>query len=233
MTQPATSTQTPPINPTPTGNPDGTPKKWVGGKYASPEEMEVAIQTKDQEYVKLNEQHVQLKEKHETLTKVPAAYELPPEVELSPREKAVIERAAKNAGLTQDHFTKVAQEFHADEVSRRQSYEERRKELGDEKLNVISDYVKKNYPEKVQEVVFNEIIKDDEAMTQAMNDRDKRLNSSAPGMNTGSTNVPPSKFDGQAELIKARDEWYKNPTQANKDKYIDVARQVGEERYKK
>lgn len=235
---PATSTpngQTPPVNPTPTGatGEPTAPKKWVGGKYASPEEMEVAIQTKDQEYVKLNEQHSQIKEKYDSLTRVLDSYQIPENFQLSASERAILDRAAKKAGLTQDHYSKVVEEFHAEEVTRQQAYEDRRKQLGEEKLNVVSDYVKKFYPEKVQNVVFNEIIKDDEAMTQAMNDRDKRLNSSAPGMDAGSTNVPPPKYDGQGELLKARDEWYKNPTQANKDKYIEMARQVGETRYKK
>lgn len=209
------------------GAPATPPKKWAG-KFETPEALEEAYNNT----AKVHQENVDLKGKYESLTKVPERYSLPPEIKVSARETAILERAAKKAGLNQDHFTKMVEEFHIEENSKMQAIADRRKLIGEEKVNVVHDYVKKFYPEKVQDVLFNEIIKDDETMRQAMSDRDKRLNSQTPGINAGSTAIQ-ERYDGQAELLKRREAFTKNPSQKNKDAYIDMARQIGEVRFKK
>ena len=67
-------------------------------------------------------------------------------------------------------------------------------------------------------------------MKQAMEDRDKRLNSRVPGVDHGTTSGG-ERYDGQAELLKARAEAHKNPTEKNRKKYIDMAAEIGAVRY--
>ena len=203
------------------------PKKWAG-KYDTPEQLEEAYKGS----AKVFQENQELKSKVESMTKVPDQYVPPEHVKLSDQRKAYLDRAAKKAGLNQDHYNKMAEELHADELAQSNQFEERKKAIGQEKINLIEDYVKKNYPEKLHKTMFNEIIKDDEAMTQAMSDRDKRLNSKVPGVDQAGAGFEP-KYDGQAEVLKAREALRKNPSEANKKRYIDISRQVGEARFKK
>lgn len=131
-----------------------------------------------------------------------------------------------------EESTKKLQSIEENEQKRRNSFEERKKVLGDDKINILHDYTKKFLPEKLQEVALNKLIEDEEAMNQALKDRDNRLNSKAPGMNSGSTSTP-ERYDGQKDLLAAREEHRRHPTQKNREKYIDLCRQIGEERFKK
>lgn len=205
-----------------------TAKKWAG-KFDTPEALEEAYNTSG----KIHRENQELKDKYDSLTKVPEKYTLPETVKVTIREQALLDRAARKAGLNQEHYSKIVEEFHAEENSHMQALADRRKALGEEKINVIHDYVKKFYPAKLQDVMFNEIIKDDEAMSQAMSDRDKRLNSNVPGVDRGTTGGREEKYDGQAEMLKIRDEFQKHPTQKNKERYIAIQAQLGEARYGK
>ena len=104
-------------------------------------------------------------------------------------------------------------------------------ELGQDKLTIITDHIKKNYPESVQQAVLNQVIKDKTAMSDILKERDSRLNSQVPGMDRANQGSP-TKYDGEKELKEAAEAFRRNPSQKTKDRYIDVARQVGEERYK-
>lgn len=210
------------------GQEGGTPPKKWAGKFETPEALEEAYNNT----AKVHQENVELKGKYEALTKVPEKYTLPEAVKISSKEQAILERAAKKVGLNQEYFSKMAEEFHAEENAQMQAMADRRKAIGEEKVNVLHDYVKKFYPERVQDTLFRELIKDDEAMKQAMIDRDKRLNSRAPGIEGAGAGFQ-EKYDGQAELLKAREAYTKNPSQKNKDRYIDMARQIGEVRFKK
>ena len=143
---------------------EGTqPKKWAG-KFDTPEALEEAYNTTG----KVHQDNVELRKKYDDLTKVPEAYTLPETIKVTVKEQALLDRAARKAGLNQDHYSKMVEEFHAEENTKMQALADRRKALGEEKVNVIHDYVKKFYPAKLQDVMFNEIIKDDDAMKQAM-----------------------------------------------------------------
>lgn len=210
---------------TPTPVEPVTPRKWAG-KFDSPEALEEAYKNT----AKVYQENQEIKEKYQSLIKVPDTYSLPEDLILNAREREIIERAAKGAGLNQDHYVKIVQEFHADELAKKKALEERRKVVGEEKINVLHDYVQKFIPEKIREVVFNKLLEDDAAMSDAMNDRDKRLNSQAPGMNGASTSRP-SRYDGEKELIAAREEYRKYPNEKNRKRYIDMASEVGANRF--
>ena len=65
-----------------------------------------------------------------------------------------------------------------------------------------------------------------------MNDRDSKLNNRMPGMSQGSTSIQ-EKYEGQRDLTEMAKKYMKNPRDSKlKEKMIDVARQVGEGRFK-
>ena len=143
-----------------------------------------------------------------------------------------IKAIAKGAGLTQDQFVKTAKEMEARVRKGLEIAEQAKKDVGDEKITLISDHVKKNYPESLHQIIINQAIKDKTALADILKDRDTKLNSQVPGMEGAKVTDTPQKFDGQAELQKAATEYQKQPNQKNREKYIDLARQVGEERFK-
>lgn len=209
----------------------GEPKLWAG-KYKTPEELEAALIGKDKEYGKLYTEHGEIKKKYEEISSIPEQYEIPSDIALRESELSEIRAIAKNAGLTQAQFDRTAREMQARIQSNIEVLERRKKDIGDENLTILNDYVKKYYPENLQQAVLNQIIKDKNAMNDALKDRESRLNSSVPGMDRASTSGTPVRYDGEKELEKAHNEYHKRPTEANKKRYIELAAEVGAERYK-
>jgi hypothetical protein len=200
------------------------PKLWAG-KYKSPEDLEVAYKNVAGTF----EENRELKSKIESYSKAPDDYVIPSDITLRDQELVEIKQMAKNAGLTQDHFEKMTRDMHGKIQGQLNAFQEAKQSLGEEKLNVLTDYVKRTYPESLHETVLNKLIKDKTAMSDALNHRDKLLNSQTPGISSGSTTIP-QRYDGEAELQKIANEYRKRPTEATKAKYIDIARQVGEAR---
>lgn len=202
------------------------PKLWAG-KYKTPEELESAYKNVAGTY----EENKEIKKKLEEVTRVPEKYEPPQDVHLRDAELKEIISIAKNAGLTQQQFERTAREMQSRIQSNIEVIENNKKEIGEEKLTIIQDYVKKYYPENLQSAVFNQILKDKNAMSDALKDRDARLNSQAPGMNQAGSGAP-QKYDGQKDLYDAAEAYRKNPNAKTRAKYIDIARQTGDERFK-
>lgn len=201
------------------------PKLWAG-KYKTPEALEEAYKNSS----KVFNENSELKKQLETVTKAPDDYTVPEGVGLKEHELKEIKQIAKEAGLNQEHFAKMAKQMDAKIVLSKKSLEDAKTSLGEEKLNVLTDYVKKNYPETLHDTVLTKLIKDPNAMSDALKDRDKRLNSSVPGMGKASGSGP-DKYDGETELVKAANEYKKNKTPLNKQKYIKLAAEVGNARY--
>jgi len=199
------------------------PKLWAG-KYKSPEELETAYGHAVNAIREVSELKKQMI--------VPDDYSIPSDIALREVEAIEMKSMAKNAGLNQDHFEKMARDMHTRIQNNLTSFEESKKSLGEENLNVVTDYVKRTYPESLHDTVLTKLIKDKNAMSDAMRHRDQLLNSQVPGMSQGSTAAPPKSYDGKLELEKAAIEYRKRPTETNKEKYIDIARQVSEARKK-
>lgn len=207
----------------------GETKLWAG-KYKTPEEMEEALIGKDKEYGKLYNEHGEIKKKYEEISAIPETYTAPADVTLREAELAEIRAIAKSSGLTQAQFEKTAREMQQRIQTNIEALDNRKKEIGQENLNVLTDYVKKYYPESLQQAVLNQIIKDKNAMSDALKDRESRLNSAVPGMDRASSGSGSQQRDGDRELKEAHDAYHKNPNSRNRQKYIDLAREVGEER---
>jgi hypothetical protein len=201
-------------------------KLWAG-KYQTPEEMEAAIAAKDKEYSKLYNEHQTIKNE----TQIPASYRNPDGLDLDANDTKEIQALAQEAGLTQAQYERTAKAMASKYKAIESEFENSKQEIGEEKLTILQDYVKKFYPESLHNTVLTKIIKDKQAMNDALKDREARLNSQAPGMSSGGGGQAP-KYDGQAECLEAAKAYHKNPTQANRQKYINVCNEVGAERFK-
>lgn len=166
--------------------------------------------------------------------KAPDTYEIPSDVSFEGNQFDELKAIAKNADMSQLQFEKTAREMHNRVVSNKkaveQFYNERKSTIGEEKLNLLSDYVEKYYPPYAREIILDKLIKDDSAMSDALKDRDTRLNTQAPGMGDGRGSTP-ERYEGDSELRAAAMAAQKNPRDHKaREKYINLAREVGHAR---
>lgn len=204
------------------------PKLWAG-KYKSVEDLEEAYKNSSRVF----NENKELQTKLDTLTKVPDDYETPNDISLRAAELAEIKAIAKGAGLTQEQFVRTAKEMEIRVRKGLETADQAKKEVGDEKITLITDHVKKNYPESLHQIIINQAIKDKSTLADIMKERDTKLNSKAPGLEGAHvTDKEPNKFDGKTELEDAAKAYQRQPNEKNRNRYIDLARQVGEERFK-
>lgn len=207
---------------------DETPKLFAG-KYKTVEELEEGYRNS----LKVHVENKELKDKYERAVSVPETYTVPAGLGLRESEIDEIKRIAKESSLTQEQFEKTARSMEDRLKAQREAFDEARKEIGQDKLILIEDHIKKNYPESIQQVILNTTIKDKKAMDDILKERDAKLDSRVPGIDaSGNTNARGNSFDGQAEMAKAATEYERHPTQANKDRLIRLANEVGNERFK-
>lgn len=206
----------------------GSEPKLFAGKYKTVEELEEGYKAS----LKVHLENKELKEKYDEATAVPEHYSIPEGIGLREVELSEISQIAQSSGLTQAQFERTARAMEGRIKSQRESFDKARKEIGDERLVLIEDYVKKTYPESLQQPVLNHIIKDKQAMDDALKHRDKLLDSRVPGMEGAGNQGKKQTYDGQKDVMEAAREFERNPTQANKDRYIALAAEVGNERFK-
>ncbi len=198
-------------------------KKW-GGKFDTPEEMEKAYNNT----AKVYQENQELKKQLEDRAKAPDDYKVTDTVKMSEGELKGLKELAKKAGLTQDQFLRTAEEIQQITKSQLESFEVRKKSIGDDQMIKLQDYVKKVSPgnEALQASMLNTLINDENARTRAFEHRSKLLNTGAPGMSSGNTIDLSKKTDGKAELLKMRKEMAANPRDTDlQKKYIEKARE--------
>lgn len=205
----------------------GEPKLYAG-KYKSVEELEKAYNHSATAIREAKEAASKLTEQY----KVPDNYEAPQDLSMRDSELEEVRGIAKKAGLTQHQFHETAREMQARIKAQIDATESAKTAIGSEKLAVINDYVDRFYPESLRPTVLNKIIRDGNAMSDALKHRDSILNSTAPGLSEGSTGATESRYDGQSELMKAANQFAKTKNAADKERYIKLAAEVGAERFK-
>ena len=112
---------------------------------------------------------------------MPDDYQVPGEVTLHDNDVAQLKAAAKNSGLTQAQFEKLALAQTQSVKAQVDAFENAKKEVGADNLNLLQDFLAKTYPEKVAERMLKEAIKDKDLRAQLLDQRTKLLNSSVPG----------------------------------------------------
>lgn len=197
--------------------PTSEPMKLYAGKYKSIQELEKAYTNSSTVF---NENRA-LKEKY----KVPENYVIP-EVSLPETVINDLQQLAKSAGFNQEQFDKTLVSIHEQKKQQQTQLESKKQQLGDQ-LKVVEDYVMKNYPHALYDTILTTLLGDENAMSDAMKHRDQVLNSQVPGLNNQRGNFSDT-YDGKAELINLAREYEKNPTEINKKRYINLAKEVAE-----
>ena len=153
--------------------------KLYAGKFKTVEELEAGYNNS----AKVYQENEDLKKRFEETTKVPEDYQVPESVNLHDNDIAKLKQAAKNSGLTQAQFEKLAIAQTQSVQSQVESFENAKKEVGSDTLNLLQDFLNKTYPDKVAEKMLKEAIKDKDLRSQILDQRTKMLNSSVPGSN--------------------------------------------------
>lgn len=198
------------------------PERKYAGKYATVEELEEAYKSS----AAIFEENKTLKKKLEA----PGEYEVPSELTLPAEELQAIKAIAKNANLTQEQFLKTAQDMQTRIHTRQKSYEDQRAAVGEENLNVLTEYVKKNYPASLHDTILSSAIRNNKTREELMSDRGQRLNSQIPGGGNAGIGGGGDKKenDTRNHLIKLREAHMEDPRDPKKkEAYIQGCREVG------
>ena len=196
------------------------PPKLYAGKYKNVEELEKAYKNSAEVF---NENKI-LQEKLKSY-EVPENYSLP-EVSLAEPVLNDIQKLAKSSGLNQEQFNKTLVSMQEQQRQYQNQLEERKKQLGSQ-LKVVEDYVTKTYPPSLHNTVLNTLLGDENAMSDAMKHRDQVLNSQVPGLSNQRANLS-DPYKGRTELLNIAKEYQKNPTEKNRNRYINLAQEVAE-----
>jgi hypothetical protein len=155
-----------------------TDVKLYAGKFKTVEELEAGYKNSLPTF----QENEQLKAKLEEFTKVPDNYLNPSDVELEANRIADIQARAKIAGMTQAQYEKFVRDDKARVDAHQGAFEAARKEVGEETINLLKDYVGKNYPKELEDSMLKTFIGNKAARDAALNHRSQLLNSQTPGM---------------------------------------------------
>ena len=166
---------------------DDAPKLYAG-KFKSVEDLEHGYKQNSGLYQRNKELEAELQK----LRSVPDDYSVPKDVALRDSQLNELKMIAKRAGLSEEQFAGAAQALNDNASQQMADFSERKESLGEEKLNLLKGFVEKNFngfDDNFRETVFNQIIRDDKNMSDAMQQREQQLNSQVPGM-SGTAGVP-------------------------------------------
>ncbi len=179
-------------------------EKLYAGKFKTVEELEAGYKNSAIIY----DENQNLKTKVSELSTIPENYLNPSDVELDQNRIADIQARAKETGMTQAQYEKFVRSDKARVDKNKESFVNMKKEVGEQTLNILTDYVSKNYPKELQENMLNTFIVNKDARAAALNHRTQLLNNNIPGMNRpAQTNYNVS----QEDVAKAYAAKEKNP----------------------
>lgn len=153
-------------------------EKMYAGKFKSVEELEEGYKSS----AKVFQENQDLKKKLDELSSVPDDYMTPKEVGLNEDSLKEIKAVAKNSGLTQVQYEKLARETFSRVSHNVAAFETAKKEVGADNINLMQDYLKKTYGEKAADVILEKAITDKSLRDDILAQRTKSLNSTAPGV---------------------------------------------------
>lgn len=167
------------------------------GKFKTVEDLEKGYKEGYGVHLKNKE----LEGKLGALTTVPDQYAMPDGVVLDDKQLQEFQSIAREAKMNQGQFDNAIQKFGSNVNEQKSQWEERQKTVGEENINVLKKYVDTkfaSFDEPFRKTMLNTIVGDDNAMSNAMKDREASLNSNVPGVNqTGG--VPSDIASGRAE----------------------------------
>lgn len=200
------------------------------GKFKSVEELEKGYKESLSVHVKNKE----LEEKLSQMQTVPDSYNIPENSILDSKQLAELTEVAKNSKMSQEQFDAAINSLASNAKQQESQWETRKKLIGEQNINVLKKYVDENfstYDERFRGQMLNQIILDDATMEKAMEDREKRLNSSIPGINQTGNNPPSDINAGRAEAQALAQRAMAEPgNKENIKKLLNLCRDLGHAR---
>ena len=196
------------------------------GKFKTVEELEAGYNNA----AKVYQDNADLQKKYEeaqNALKAPDDYQIPQGIELHDNDIRDLKDSAKNSGLTQAQFDKLVSVQNSKVKSKFESFENAKKEIGADNLNLLQEFIGKNYPEKAAAAMLKEAIKNKDVRESILAQRTAALNSSAPGtgrvsINNYGTVTHKDVITARAEMLKTRG---KARVEAQK-RYISLSSQL-------
>ena len=196
------------------------------GKFKTVEELEAGYNNA----AKVYQDNTELQRKHDeaiSAMKAPDAYQVPAGIELHENDIEDLKNSAKNSGLTQAQFDKLAATQNAKVRGKLESFENAKKEIGADNLNLLQDFIGKNYPEKAAAAMLKEAIKNKDVRDSILAQRTAALNSSVPG--SGRVSQGTYGTVNHKDLVTARAEMLKTRGKARieaQKRYVSLAAQL-------
>lgn len=196
------------------------------GKFKTVEELEAGYNNA----AKVYQDNTELQRKHDeaiSAMKAPDAYQVPAGIELHENDIEDLKNSAKNSGLTQAQFDKLAATQNAKVRGKLESFENAKKEIGADNLNLLQDFIGKNYPEKAAAAMLKEAIKNKDVRDSILAQRTAALNSSVPG--SGRVSQGTYGAVNHKDLVTARAEMLKTRGKARieaQKRYVSLAAQL-------
>lgn len=158
------------------GNENGEVKLYAG-KFKTVEDLENGYKSSASVF----DENTNLKKKVDELSKVPDAYQNPSDIQLEANRISDIQARAKEAGMTQAQYEKFLRGDKSRVEAYQQSFENAKKEVGEQTLNILQDYVSKYYPKELADNMIKTFVMNKDARQAALNHRDQLLNNQVPG----------------------------------------------------
>lgn len=158
-------------------------QQLYAGKFKSVEDLEAGYKNA----AKVFDENQQLKSQLETITKVPDDYMHPADVELDQNRLADIKARAKEAGMTQAQYEKFVKSDKDRLEKMKSHFEEAKKALGEDKLNLLNDFIAKAYPKEIADGVLKSAVTNKAARDAILQQREHALNNRVPGMDRVAT----------------------------------------------
>jgi hypothetical protein len=197
--------------------------KLYAGKFKTIEELEAGYNNA----AKVYQENDDLKTKYTQATAVPDDYQVPANVALHDNDVQQLKQSAKESGLTQAQFEKLAAKQDSQVRGKLDAFENSKKEIGADNLNLLQDFISKSYPEKLRDAVLKEAIKNKDVRESLMAERTAALNSSTPGLGRVSSNNYNNVT--HEDIIKAREVMTKSRGKARVEaqrRYIALSAQM-------
>lgn len=152
--------------------------KLYAGKFKTVEELEAGYKNS----LPVFQENENLKKRVTELSQTPQDYVNPADLEHEEARINDIKARAKEAGLTQAQYEKLVRDDKRRAENYKSTFENAKKELGEEKVNLLKDYVEKNYPKEIADNMMRTFIGNKEAREAALKHRDQLLSNKVPGM---------------------------------------------------
>ncbi len=175
-------------------------EKLYAGKFKTVEDLESGYKAS----LPVFQENETLKKRLAEETKVPEEYQTPKEVAMNEAQLGEIKKIAKSSALTQKQYETLVRETNTRTQAGLEQYENNKKEIGADNLNLMQDFLKKQYGEKAASALLQSAVMNKELREEILSQRTKALNSGAPGFDQGGGT--PMHGVTHNDLLKSREE---------------------------